>query len=385
MKGKKTIPIFIAVVLISVSLFSGCVGPWAIDTLGWDHMNAEGTAVRLWGQLTVSESSDNWNEGFVWDTEYHDDWQDYLYRGWADNHAGLGLYSLNIGNLSRTTTYHYRAYGEYLKGKNEIRFGVDGTFVPGGPRVTTENASGIGLTTVTLKGTLWHMGGAPSCEVSFLYGTDQNALNLETTPETMTAIGTFDAPLIDLVTNTTYYYKAIAENDADTWSGLIFSVIPGQPVVVTRQPGEITKDHAILKGELWNTGGTAECTVWFIYSDVSQSQLDQSTPPQTMNATGAFQAYIGNLSPTTKYWYRTVASNGLAQGKGEIYEFTTTPTSEVLTTGVLGKPVKSTTVTIQKDDFSRISPRLTNLLEKYPLLMKLLQQPRIRAMLATLQ
>ena len=68
MKEKKFIPIIIAIVIISVSFFSGCVGPWAIDTLGWDHINVEGTAVRLWGQLTISESSDNWNEGFYWDT-----------------------------------------------------------------------------------------------------------------------------------------------------------------------------------------------------------------------------------------------------------------------------------------------------------------------------
>ncbi|HUS98846.1 MAG TPA: hypothetical protein VMY59_00815 [Candidatus Thermoplasmatota archaeon] len=237
-----------AVVVISVSIFSGCVGPWAIDTYGWDHMNAEGTAVRIWGQLTVSESSDNRNEGFVWDTEYHADWQDYLYRGWADNHAGLGLFSLTLSNLTRTTTYHYRAYGEYLKAKNQIRVGGDAVFIPGVPRVATDNATNIGLTEATLKGNLWHMGGASSCDVYFLYGTDENALNTKTTPETMTAIGTFIAPLTGLTTNTTYYYKAVAENDADTWAGILRQVTPGQPIVVTRQPGEIGKDHAILKG-----------------------------------------------------------------------------------------------------------------------------------------
>ena len=229
-------------------------------------------------------------------TPVHDNYKDYLYYREADNHAGLGLFSLNINNLSRTTEYHYRAFGEYLKTKNQIRVGGDVVFIPGGPRVATNNASNIGLTSATLKGNLWHMGGAPSCDVYFLYGTDKNALDKKTTPETMTAIGTFEATLIGLITNTTYYYKAVAENDADTWSGLILSVIPGQPVVVTRQPGEIGKNHAILKGELWHTGGTTECDVWFVYSAVSPNQLDQSTTPQTMNATGPFQAYIGNLS-----------------------------------------------------------------------------------------
>ena len=379
MKEKKFIPIFIAIVLIGVSIFSGCVGPWAIDTLGWDHMNEAGTAVRLWGQLTISESADNWNEGFVWDTEFHQDWQDYLYRSWADNHGGLGLFSLNIQNLSRTTTYHYRAYGEYLKAQNQIRVGGDTTFIPGGPRVTTDNASNIGLTEVTLNGDLWHLGGAPSCEVFFLYGTDQSALNLETTHEIMTDTGSFSATIDSLTSNTTYYYKAVAKNDADTWAGVILSVTPGQPVVVTRQPGEIGKDHAILKGELWHTGGTTECDVWFVYSDVSPNQLDQSTTPQTMNATGPFQAYIGNLSATTKYWYRAVAFNGVAQAKGDIYEFTTTPTAQTVTSGVLGKPYKPNTV--DEELLSRLPARYIQLLEKHPMLLKLLQQPRFRALL----
>jgi hypothetical protein len=385
MKEKKLIPIIVAVVLICVSLFSGCVGPWVVDTYGWDHINDAGTAVRIWGQLSIFENSQNWNLGFYWDTEPHEKLEDYVYYSLADNYAGLGLFSLNITSLDRTTTYHYRAFGEYLKGKSDIRYGADLTFIPGGPRSTTENASDIGLTSATLKGSLKHLGGAPSCNVSFLYGTDPNALNLQTTPEIMTAIGSFDAPLTSLTTNTTYYYKAVAENDADTWSGLIFSVIPGQPIVVTRKPGEVGKDHAVLKGELWNTGGTSECTVWFAYGSVSGSQLDQTTPPQTMNATGEFQAYIGNLSTTTKYWYRAVASNGAAQGYGETYEFTTSPTLKIFTTQDLQQPAKQTTDKVDIHLLLQKYPWLIQLLEKYPMLQRLLQQPRIQALLATLQ
>jgi hypothetical protein len=369
------------VVLIGVSFFSGCVGPWAVDTLGWEHINVEGTSVRIWGQLTISESPDNWNEGFVWDTELHQDWQDYQYREWADNHGGLGLFSLNIDDLNRTTEYHYRAFGEYLKGKSQYRVGADAVFIPGAPRVVTGNASDISLTEVTLNGNLWHMGGAASCTVYFLYGTDENALNEKTTPENMTEIGSFTASLSSLITNKTYYYKAVAENDADTWAGVIFKVTPGQPVVISRQPGEIGKDHAILKAELWNTGGTTSCTVWFVYSDVSPGQLDQATPPQMMNATGPFQAYIGNLSSSTKYWYRAVGNNGVAQGVGDTIEFTTTPTAQIQTAGELGKPYKPNKYTIDEDLASRIPARYIPLIQKYPILLKLLQQPRIRALL----
>ena len=375
MKGKKIIPISFAAICIGVSCFSGCVGPWAIDTLGWEHVDLDGTTVRIWGQLTMSESSDNWNEGFVWDTEFHQNWEDYAYRAWADNHAGLGLFSLTIDNLTRTTEYHYRAFGEYLKGKSQYRVGADARFIPGGPRVVTENATSIGLTAGTLNGNLKHTGGAPSCTIYFLYGTDENTLNQQTPPQTKTAVGPFSAPLTNLTTNTTYYYQAVAENDADAWSGIVLTVTPGQPLVISRQPGEIGKNYAILKGELWNTGGTATCQVWFVYSDVSPNQLDQSTSPQVMNTTGPFQVYIGNLTQSTTYWCRAVGNNGVAQGVGEIIEFSTTPTAK------LGKSDRLPLHDLDKDITSHILARYLEILQKYPILMKLLQQPRIRAFL----
>lgn len=383
MKEKKLIPIIMAVVLIGVSLFSGCIGR-VIDTFGWDHINKEGTAVRIWGQLALTENSENWNEGFVWDTEAHQDWQDYAHREWADNHVGLGFFSLNIDNLTCTTEYHYRAYAEYIKGASQYRYGADNVFIPGGPRVETNDASGIDLTQVTLNGNLSHMGGAASCIVYFLYGNDENALDEKTTPETMTETGFFSASLTDLVTNKTIYYKAVVENDADTWAGFILKTTPGQPVVYSRQPGEIGKDYALLKAELAHTGGPANCTVWFIYGDVSPNQLDKSTHSQVMNATGAFQAYIGNLSASTTYWYRAVGDNGVAQGVGDIIEFSTTPTAEIKTTGELGKPYKPNTYTLDKDLASKIPATYLKLLQKYPILLKLLQQPRIRAFLMRL-
>jgi hypothetical protein len=385
MKEKKIIPIIIVGVIISVSLLSGCVRPWVIDTGGWDHTNVQGTSVRLWGRLKLTESPDNWNEGFVWDTESHSDWQDYQYRAWADNHAGLGLFSLEISNLSRTTTYHYRAFGEYLKGQNQFGVGNDLTFIPGGPRVNTDNASNIGLTDVTLQGNLWHLGGASTCNVYFLYGTDINALNEDTPIQVMNATGTFSAHLTGLVTNTTYFFKAVADNDADAWAGIIRQVTPGRPVVVTRQPAEIGKDYAILKGELWHTGGTSECDVWFAYSDKSPNQLDQSSLPQTMNATGPFQATIGNLSASTKYWYRTVADNGLARSVGDIYEFTTTPSADIIKSGESAKPYKPFSKTTDDTMLSKIPTRYLRILEKHPMLLKLLQQPRFQRLLQILQ
>jgi hypothetical protein len=371
-RKKLLLPISIGAVIL-VSMFSGCVGPWAVVTFGWDHMNAEGTAVRIWGQLTILDSPENWNEFLVWDTEHHDDWQDYAHFEPADNYAGGGLFSLNIEGLDRFTEYHYRAVGEYLKAQNQIRWGVDHTFIPGGPRVWTDNISSYDLDSATLEGDLLHLGGAASVEVFFRYGTDVDNLNMESSHQTMTSIGKFSSTISSLTSNVTIYYKAVAVNDADTWDGLIFNFIPGRPIAVTRQPGSVGSTTALLKGELWHTGGSPTCDVWFAYSDSSPNTLNQKTSVVMLNATGAFEITLNGLTPNTKHWYRAVGDNGVAQDVGEIYEFTTTSGDIILTEGELGHLYQPKESGLQSSFIDRLPDRYQKILENHPVLLRLTQ------------
>jgi len=320
MEKKLLMPIIMAM-LILVSFLSGCVGPWAIDTLGWDHMNEEGTSVRIWGQLTLTENMQNWNVGFVWDIEPHDSWENYANFEEADNYEGLNTYSLIIPGLDRTTTYHYRAWGEN-KGGN-IRVGADHTFVPGGPRVWTNNASNIGTTYATLNGYIYHLGGAETCEVFFEYGIDQEYLDMETEHQTIDEIGSFNAEITDLESCTTYYYRAIARNDADIWIGAKFTVQPGMPQLVTRTPVDIEATTATFECEINHLGGTETCDIWFEYSDQSPNNLDETTSIITVNATGPLSILVENLDPETTYWLRAVGNNGVCENRGEIKEFKT--------------------------------------------------------------
>ena len=90
---------------------------------------------------------------------------------------------------------------------------------------------------------------------------------------------------------------------------------------------------------------------------------------------------LEGLTANTTYWYRAVGDNGVAQGVGDIIEFSTTPTGEIKTAGVLGKPYKPNKCPLDDELASKIPARLLRILEKYPALIKLLQQPRIRAFL----
>ena len=48
-KTKLKLIVMLVPIIIGVITLSGCVGPFAIQTKHWDHLNTEGSAVTLWG------------------------------------------------------------------------------------------------------------------------------------------------------------------------------------------------------------------------------------------------------------------------------------------------------------------------------------------------
>ena len=324
MNKKIKLVLMIVPLIITVSALSGCIAANAIQTKHWDHINTEGTGVRLWGFLVLGENFHNWDGYFVYDTESHDNWELYANRVEADNYDSFNFFSVDIDNLTRTTEYHYRAVGEKRDEAATIRVGLDFTFIPGGPRVIVKEVSDIGIDSAVLEGQLTHMGGAASCEVFFRYGTDPDNLDMETPHEEMTSTGDFNYEITDLSSCQTYYYRAVAINDADTWDSLyIFQVTPGLPIVQTYLPNGVTMDSAIYRGQLFTTGGPASTEVWFEYGNDNPNNLDETTDPITLTATGEFSIEATGLTPDTTYWVRAVANNGVCESKGEIKEFKT--------------------------------------------------------------
>ena len=310
--------------LVAVSTLSGCIAANAIQTKHWDHINTEGTAVRLWGFLVLGENFHNWDGYFVYDTERHDNWEHYQYRVEADNYDSFNFFSVDVYNLTRTTQYHYRAVGENTQQGATIRVGVDLTFIPGGPRVIVKAVSGYGVDSAVLQGELTHMGGAATCEVFFRYGTDPDNLDMETPHEEMTSTGDFNYEITGLSSCQTYYYRAVAVNDADTWdSYFILQVTPGLPIVETYLPNDVTQNSATYRGELFNLGGPTTCEVWFEYGDKNPNELDETTDPISLTIPGKFNIEIDGLNSGTTYWVRSVANNGICEHKGEVKEFRT--------------------------------------------------------------
>jgi hypothetical protein len=327
--------------------------------------------------LVLSENFHNWNAWFVYDTLSHANWEDYANRVESDNYDSLNYFSVDIYNLTRTTEYHYRAVGENQGQGSTIRVGLDATFVPGGPRVITENATNIQVTSVQLNGRLTHLGGVASCEVFFKYGEDKDNLNIETTHQYLTSIADFNQVITDLTSCKTYYYQTIAINDADTWAGLIFEVTPGLPTVETYLPTDVTTNSAVYHGTLWNLGGPATCEVWFEYGDDNPNNLDQSTPRQLVDITGPYEATVEGLNPGTTYWVQAVADNGVCSDKGEIKEFKTASGLEkygAVKNNIQKMSLKDLILSLIEKEFGNTDPYTLELLQRqYPILSKILK------------
>ena len=106
------------------------------------------------------------------------------------------------------------------------------------PTVSTEAATSVTGHSATLNGNLSNLGGADSCLVWFVWGLT-TSYTATTDTQVIYSTGGFSTNISGLETNTTYHFKAVAENIVGTSTG-------GDLSFTTLSPTEITVD--------WNNG-----------------------------------------------------------------------------------------------------------------------------------
>ena len=80
------------------------------------------------------------------------------------------------------------------------------------PTVVTNSATNIEQTQATLNGNLTDMGGDSSCDVWFEWGTSSGSYSYSTAPVAKTSTGKFSKTISGLTAQTTYYFRAAAQN-----------------------------------------------------------------------------------------------------------------------------------------------------------------------------
>ena len=126
--------------MLAVSFFSGCIQT-NVQTIGWNSIDDD--SVELVGSVpTLNEYSFFYYVKFVYDTESHEDLEDYAYET-EDLKAGIvnNIFSKQIDGLDPTTEYHFRAVAswesvDHPKDTNPetvTQQGDDLAFTPGNP------------------------------------------------------------------------------------------------------------------------------------------------------------------------------------------------------------------------------------------------------------
>jgi len=174
-----------------------------------------------------------------------------------------GSFNTSVSDLSPDTTYHFRsvAYGD------GTGYGSDKPFTtkagPASLIITTGSATSVTATEATLNGTLADLGTFNDVTVSFEWGTT-TSYGTETTPETMTATGSFNASISELSIGTTYHFRAKAVADETIYGGdKILNTKANPPGITTNAATNITTSSATLNGNLTTLGTSTSVTTSF--------------------------------------------------------------------------------------------------------------------------
>ena len=264
----------------------------------------------------------------------------------VSNMAENVIVSEDLGMLSPNTTYHYRAVAGNSLGityGNDVEFTTEPSGSP--PTVSTGPVDSLTSTSAKLGGTI-NPNGLPAAAY-FQWGISASYGN--TTPHEPIEGGAGNVSvavmLNSLSPNTTYHYRAVANNSAGTTEGsdatftTLSLALP--PTVFASFVSNVTMTSAQLNGTVSPNGSTT--VVHFEWG--TNTQYGNTTPFQSIDSDTtkvSVSEILMLLSPNTKYYCRLVASNSAGTIYGDGLSFTTGPGSFPVVPIALGQTLEGT-------------------------------------------
>ena len=240
-----------------------------------------------------------------------------------------GTFYSDLGGLSPSTTYYYRAKAVGTEPATAKRRASLPYHTP--PSVTTDDPSNITTNSATPQRRSDLPGHGQQCHGVVQWGTSPGSYPNETTGQDMTGTGTFYLTCPVSAPGTTYYYRAKAVGDGTRQGEKSFTTATTAPAVTTDDATLITANSARLNGDLTRLGTAGSVTVSVEWGVTLGGPYPNETTGQTMTRTGTFYSDLGGLSPSTTYYYRAKAV-GHGTSYGEEKSFSTLPPSPSVTT-----------------------------------------------------
>ena len=225
-------------------------------------------------------------------------------NGWAGSRNVSG--SFNTGNLTDTTYYSITCTNDYGSSSDSVTVRVDDNNDNNNdnePDVTTRSATNVDENGATLNGRV--DGNGSSTRAWFEYGTSYNLSS--TTNENSYGSGSknYSKSISNLRPNTTYYFRAVAENSSDTVYGSVLSFRTDGGNIIYNNDRPTVAVYADNTDLVYNGATTVR---WNTVNATSCSATGGSTGWSGAKSIGPASFYTGSLTSTKVY--TLTCSNG---------------------------------------------------------------------------
>jgi hypothetical protein len=253
-----------------------------------------------------------------------------------------------VVTLNNTTTFTitcFNAAGQSVQAQTTVTVNpvnytyCNGVQYPAGTVCPNTNTVGVSTTGANPLQTTANIFGyvnpnGTNATMWFEYGTNPNYLGNRTTAQNAYSAGPFSANLSGLSCGTTYYYRAVAQNESGVRYGNTLSFVTSacqtgytvNGTTVTRPATAVGQNYGQLNGAYvyGNGTNTNSCSAYFQYG--TNYNLVNTTNPQSLYnnyAVNNFSQALYGLSLNTTYYYRAVTNCGGYVQYGNVMSFHT--------------------------------------------------------------
>ena len=280
------------------------------------------SSAKISGTATFDSGFAITQKGICWDTAANPTLLKSI--GHSEEGAGTGSFVSSITQLVNNRQYYFCAYSSNERGTSygEIKQFVSGSIVL--PAVLTSPVTDITNNFAACSGNVTNAGNGTVNLRGVCWSTDPNPTTGNTYTTSGTGTGVFLSYLPNLTSNTFYYVRAFATNEAGTAYGneMSFTTLPNPnlPTVTTTIISNITSTSATSGGNVISDGGI-EVTSRGVCWGKSPDLTIYSSHTIDGNGNGIFISNLTMLEPGTKYYVRAYAVNSVGIAYGNILTF----------------------------------------------------------------